>query len=86
MSDQLVAVQQSSLSPASLPSFLVGCDANGHWLAVETHGLGGGIFRDRQAAVHYATAETGRRLGAVQVSESVLSLAMELGRPHAPAR
>ena len=45
--------------------FLVGQDSDGHWLAVETHGLGGGIFTTKDAAVHYARAETDKRPGAV---------------------
>ena len=43
--------------------FLVGQDREGHWLAVETHGLGGGIFASRDAALHYAKSETEKRPG-----------------------
>jgi hypothetical protein len=46
-------------------TFLVGEDGEGHWLAVETHGLGGGIFVTKDAALHYARAETDKRPGAV---------------------
>lgn len=85
MSSLLVTPARSSASPAPGPAFLVGCDAEGHWLAVETHGLGGGIFRDKQAALHYACAETGRRIGAVQFSDDVLSLAYDGPPPRAAA-
>ena len=64
---------------AGTASFLVGCDAHGHWIAVETHGLGGGIFRDREAALHYAAFETDRRPGAVRLSGDLLSLVMAPG-------
>ncbi len=55
----------SAALDARLLSFLVGQDGEGHWLAVETHGLGGGIFITRDAALNYALGETGRRPGAV---------------------
>ena len=48
--------------------FLVGQDREGHWLAVETHGLGGGIFASRAAALHYALGETAKRPGAVTLA------------------
>lgn len=49
-------------------AYLVGRDDEGHWLAVETHGLGGGLFVTRDAALHYARGETARRPGAVAIS------------------
>jgi hypothetical protein len=65
----------TSLQPARIPTpieagqdrpaFLVGQDAEGHWLAVETHGLAGGIFRTEAAATRYALDETEHRPGAV---------------------
>ena len=54
--------------------FLVGRDAQGHWLAVKTHGRGGGIFCDRAAALRYAVFETGHRARAVRVTAKTLSL------------
>ncbi|GJE41629.1 hypothetical protein [Methylobacterium soli] len=32
--------------------FIVGRDPQGHWVAVETHGLAGGIFRSCKDAIH----------------------------------
>ena len=55
-------------------AFLVGQDREGHWLAVETHGYGGGIFRSRDTAVHYARDECHRRPGAVQFADQPISL------------
>ncbi len=54
--------------------FVVGQDSRGCWVAVEIHGRGGGLFRDREAAFHYASAETGRRPDAVRVSGERLEL------------
>lgn len=56
------------------PSFLVGRDPDGHWLAVEIHGLGGGIFRTRESACHYARDESGRAPGAVRVVDEPVTL------------
>ncbi|TGD98039.1 hypothetical protein [Methylobacterium nonmethylotrophicum] len=64
-------------APARLPlAFLVGQSPEGHWLAVETHGLGGGIFRTCRDALHYAAGETGRRPDAVRLASAPLSLAL----------
>lgn len=56
-------------APASPPhSFVVGQDSQGRWVAVEIHGLGGGLFRSRRDAVHYAAGETPCRPEAVPLS------------------
>ena len=56
------------------PDYLIGRDAQGHWLAVETHGRGGGLFASRTAALSYARFETGRRAGAVAVCSQPIRL------------
>lgn len=56
------------------PEFLVGRDDEGHWLAVETHGRGGGIFCDQASALRYAQSETERRRKAVRVTATTLRL------------
>jgi hypothetical protein len=48
-------------------SFLIGQDNAGHWVAVETHGLGGGLFTSREAAARYAAFETDHRPDAVRI-------------------
>jgi hypothetical protein len=48
--------------------FLVGQDPSGHWLALETHGLAGGLFASRDAAIRFALVETDRRPDAVHVT------------------
>ena len=58
------------------PHYLVGPDAAGHWLAVETHGSGGGLFVSLDAALHYARSETGRREGAVDLVERLVAFAI----------
>ena len=57
-------------------SFVVGQDGDGHWLAVETHGLGGGLFVSREAALHYALMETARRPGTVVMASAAILLMM----------
>ena len=57
-------------------AFIVGQDREGHWLAVETHGFGGGIFRSRDIAAHYAREECHRRPGAVRFADEPISLSI----------
>lgn len=59
-----------------LPSYVVGQDGQGRWIALESHGLGGGYFRSREAAFHYAVSQTGRRAGAVRLSAEPLRIAL----------
>ena len=54
------------------PHFKIGRDREGHWIVVETHGRGGGYFRSRDDALHYARTEAG--LGAVTFSNRPLAL------------
>ena len=56
------------------PTFLVGHDPDGHWLAVETHGMGGGIFVSREAALGYARAESCHRPGGVVLASTPITL------------
>ncbi len=56
------ALQGSPLTPTLAerpparvpPNFLVGRDREGRWVALASHGLGGGYFRSREAAIRYA--------------------------------
>ena len=66
-----------SLEPAPVlaPScYLVGRDPSGLWVAAETHGRGGGIFRTQEAAFHFAAFETGRRPGAIILTSQPVTL------------
>ena len=64
-------------------SFVVGQDGRGCWLAVETHGLGGGLFVSRDAALHYARDETMRRPGGIILTDEPVSLLPGYGAPGA---
>jgi len=55
-------------------SFRVGRNREGLWVAVETSGMAGGIFKSRDAALHYAAFETDRRPGAVHISTEPIEL------------
>ena len=65
---KLLEAPSTSVPTRAPPAFVVGRDGEGHWLAVETHGLGGGFFIDRDAAIHYARSETSHRPGAIILS------------------
>lgn len=56
------------------PSYLVGQDGEGHWVAVEAGGRAGGIFRSRQDAIRYACLETGCRPGDVPLAAGPIPL------------
>ncbi len=54
------------------PSYRVGQDCAGRWLAMESSGRGGGMFATRQAALQFARRETSHRPGAVTVSSDMI--------------
>lgn len=58
--------------PSSILSFIIGQDRAGNWIVRETHGLGGGIFVSRDAALAYAGFETDHRPGAVRLTTQPL--------------
>jgi hypothetical protein len=65
---ELIDAAPAQEEPSSLPlSFLVGCDEQNHWVAVEVHGLSGGFFADQGAALKFAYEETGWRKDAVRI-------------------
>ncbi len=73
--DPMPSDQQSTPSgPDNHLAFLVGQDGEGHWLVVETHGLGGGIFKSRDKAVQYARDESHRLPGAVRFVDEPIRL------------
>jgi hypothetical protein len=63
----------AAASPAA-PHFAIGRDREGFWIAVETHGRGGGYFRSRNDALHYARFAAGRDPGAVSFVDGPLEL------------
>ncbi len=60
--------------PSPSPRFVVGQDPQGRWVAVEVHGLAGGLFRTRRDALHYAVDATDRRPNGVVVSADRIEL------------
>lgn len=68
------AAPAPTIATPARPHFAIGRDREGHWIAVETHGRGGGYFRSLDDALHYARAETGSFAGAVTLSEQPLAL------------
>lgn len=71
-----VAPIVSEASAAPHARFIVGQDPQGRWVAVEVHGLAGGLFRTRRDALHYATDETRRHPDAVQISTDLVELTL----------
>ncbi|UMY16801.1 hypothetical protein MMB17_19355 [Methylobacterium organophilum] len=61
-------------SAADAARFIVGQDPEGHWVAIETHGRAGGLFRSRKDAVDYAEDETDHRPDAVLLSGERIEL------------
>ena len=54
--------------------FLVGQDREGYWVAIESHGRAGGLFRNCEAPVEYVKDETGHHPGAVLICEERVTL------------
>ena len=55
--------------PANDPlHFVVGQDGGGNWIVTEAHGLYGGIFCSKDAALRFAKFETADRLGQCAVT------------------
>lgn len=70
-----VALNSSPPAAAGTPlSYLVGQDGEGHWVAVETGGRAGGIFRSRQDAIRYACVETGCRPDDVKLAAGPIAV------------
>lgn len=75
MGHNVFALQSTVQGHKPQLSFVVGKDYRGRWVAVETHGHGGGIFCNRQAAMRYAAAESDWRPNAVKCVGSKVLLA-----------
>jgi len=56
------------------PTFYVGRDATGHWIAQDADHLRGGLFTSRAAAMKFAMDETGRRAGAIIAIDRTIEL------------
>jgi hypothetical protein len=56
------------------PLFMLGQDFRGNWVAQEQRGARGGLFFDREAALRFIRAETGRQPQAVVMVSGILEL------------
>jgi hypothetical protein len=50
-------LEEQGEAAADGPHFVVGRDQQARWIVIETHGLCGGLFRNRAAALRYAAEE-----------------------------
>jgi hypothetical protein len=62
--------------------FIVGQDHTGHWVVTETHGLYGGIFCDKRAALRFAKFETADRKGELEVTSERIELTPQRKARH----
>ena len=58
------------------PFFLIGKNSRGNWVAQKKHGLTGGLFVNRAAALKFALFENGNRPEAVVTVPGILELDM----------
>lgn len=56
------------------PHFIVGQDVHGWWLAIETHNLGGGLFKSLKDALRFVDVETDHRPGAIELATGPVQL------------
>jgi hypothetical protein len=54
--------------------FIVGQDRTGLWVVVETHGLYGGIFCDKESALRFAKSESADRASELELTSETLEL------------
>lgn len=55
--------------------FVIGRDRSGNWIVTETHGLYGGIFCSKDAALRFAKFEAANRNGELEFTDERLELA-----------
>jgi hypothetical protein len=65
MAQELTETSEAEDPDASVDPlhFVVGQDHSGHWVVTENHGLYGGIFCSKDAALRFAKFETADRPG-----------------------
>jgi hypothetical protein len=59
------ALLEESQPPSTGSRFIVGRDECGRWVVSDNEGLVGGLFTDREAALHFAMFESDHIPGAV---------------------
>jgi hypothetical protein len=60
--ERSMAAESKDAEPIDPLHFVVGQDRSGNWVVTETHGLYGGIFCSKDAALRFAKFETAERL------------------------
>lgn len=70
------ALHDERQPPSPSSRFIVGQDELGRWVVSDTKGLVGGLFSDRQSAVHFAVLESGNEPGAVCCAPDTVILSL----------
>jgi hypothetical protein len=66
-------LEQEEAVPEPL-CFVLGRDHGGHWVVQETHGLCGGLFASKDAAVDYAKFESADRERIIRLASDPIEL------------
>jgi hypothetical protein len=66
-------LEQEEAVPEPL-CFVLGRDHGGHWVVQETHGLCGGLFASKDAAISYAKFESADRERIIRVAPDPVEL------------
>jgi hypothetical protein len=61
-------------SPPDALSFVLGRDRSGLWIVQESHGLCGGMFATKDAAISYAKFESAERPSVIRLSAEPIEL------------
>jgi hypothetical protein len=67
-------MSRDSKEPPEPLSFVLGRDRGGHWIVQEAHGLCGGLFVNKAAAMRYARSEYAEREASISVSPEAIEL------------
>jgi hypothetical protein len=67
----------AEVAPAHQGRFMVGKDERGSWIVRDNLGLTGGVFVDRQAAVHFAMVECDYAPGEVCAAPAGVVLSLD---------
>jgi hypothetical protein len=68
MSTEENAIPAEPPEPPEPLSFVLGRDRGGCWIVQETHGLCGGLFASRDAAIGYARFESADRESVIRIT------------------
>jgi hypothetical protein len=61
--------------PSTEPlNFILGRDHGGHWIVQEAHGICGGLFADKDAAISFARFESADRKSVIRLASDPIEL------------